>query len=106
MIHEAGGIFINALKFTRGERIAKHCHAYDHYSILAKGRVALVTKAPDTPQAKRQIEGPVVILIEAGVDHAIYAASANVVWYCIHNSDRAEASMSDRAIIAEAKARG
>jgi len=106
MIHEAGGLFINAMTFSRGERIAKHCHDYDHFSILATGRVVVEMVHPDGRTERIRMEGPAVIHVRAGIRHKIIAASAFVAWYCIHNSDRAEASIADRAIIAEAAGRG
>lgn len=106
MIHEAGGLFINEIEAERGERVRKHVHEYDHYSILAAGRVEVEMVEPDGSTSSKRYEAPAVIHVRAGVVHQITAKSAKVVWYCIHNTDRVEASMNDRAIIAEAAGRG
>jgi quercetin dioxygenase-like cupin family protein len=63
-----------------GQRVKKHTHSYDHYSILAYGAVVVLANGIMTPYV-----APACIKIEANIEHEVLAM-ADSVWYCIHGT--------------------
>ncbi len=63
-----------------GERIKKHKHTYDHFSILAHGVVVVQANGVMTPYS-----APACIKIEANIDHEVLAMT-DAVWFCIHGT--------------------
>jgi mannose-6-phosphate isomerase-like protein (cupin superfamily) len=83
--HEADGLYTKEIRLPAGVAFGKHIHQYSHQSFLGKGKVKLI-------RGDREdiIEAPACILVEAGVEHAIFALT-DTVWFCTHNTDRADA---------------
>lgn len=76
-----------------GDLIGTHKHEYEHYSILASGRV-LFELDGDT----RDIEGPAVLTVEAHKEHKITCLT-DVSWFCIHGTEETDESKIDEVLI-------
>lgn len=72
------GVHVSRFDIPRGTIMLSHCHVFDHVSILAKGRVELLTE-----RHLKVLEGPVEVVINANVKHGLHALT-DTVWYCIH----------------------
>lgn len=66
----------------QGERIKKHVHSYDHFSILAMGIVVVQANGVMTPYA-----APACITIKAGIEHEVLAMT-DAVWFCVHGTTK------------------
>lgn len=82
--HFGADVYIREGFIPAGQRIIKHIHTYDHFSILGMGVVAVLIDGVMTP-----FRAPAVIKIEAGKPHEVLAMT-DAVWYCIHGADSDE----------------
>jgi mannose-6-phosphate isomerase-like protein (cupin superfamily) len=82
--HEADGLYTKEIRLPAGVAFGKHMHNYSHQSFLGKGKVKLIRD-----DREDIIEAPACILVEAGVWHTVEALT-DVVWFCTHNTDRAD----------------
>ena len=78
--HFGADTYIREGFIPAGQRIVKHIHTYDHYSILGMGVVAVLVDGVMTP-----FRAPAVVKIEAGKEHEVLAMT-DAVWYCIHGT--------------------
>jgi quercetin dioxygenase-like cupin family protein len=74
------------MKFPANFIVEKHIHDYDHISILASGKVGVYL---DNIEEETIYTAPTAIVIEAGVEHTIYAIEDSV-WFCIHNGSNSD----------------
>lgn len=86
IVHYFGaGIYARKATLYKGYAVQKHSHTYDHLSILASGKVKLVSdNEPD-----KEITGPACIEIKKGTKHAIVALE-DCVWFCLHATEFAD----------------
>lgn len=64
--------------------IPQHAHAYDHHTLVARGRVRVWADGRNIGEyGERE-----AVLIRAGQKHLIVALEDNSVAYCIHNASR------------------
>lgn len=88
-----GSLYMKKMNLLKGQFAQSHKHKYDHYSILAAGKVTLL-KGEDNVEAFKDgypcdyevLTAGQEILIKAGETHALIAQE-NSVWFCIHVTD-------------------
>lgn len=73
-------VFVRQMHFKQtGDLEHGHAHAYDHMTLLAKGK--LLVKIDDDVT---EYTAPTMIFIKAELEHELVAASDNTVAYCVH----------------------
>ena len=87
------GLYAKQMSLPRGYEALSHSHKYDHLSILSQGKVTV-----RTDESTAEYTAPACITIRAGIHHSITALE-DVVWYCIHATDVADASKVDEVLI-------
>lgn len=88
-----GGVYARKMVMDSGDCVATHEHHYDHLSILAVGKVQLVTDGKI-----QEFEAPACIMIKANTKHKIHAIRPTV-WYCIHATEETDESKIDEVLI-------
>lgn len=91
--HFSDNLYAKEIRVQKGGAITQHRHNYSHLSLLAKGKVRLIT--PGEPD--RILVAPAVLEIVAGRHHAIEALEDST-WFCIHAIDTAERDSPFREI--------
>lgn len=91
--HFSDGLYAKEVFVPEGTAILKHTHDFSHLSILASGRVVVMTEG-----AQQTIDAPACIEIKAGVTHGVKALT-DCVWFCIHATDEKDASKVDDILI-------
>jgi quercetin dioxygenase-like cupin family protein len=71
----------------------KHTHEFNHLSILARGRVAILIG-----EEIQVIEAPACLDVKAGLVHGVKAIE-DCVWYCIHATDEKDPVKVDEVLI-------
>lgn len=94
--HFSDGLYAKQAVFPAGSRVVSHKHNYSHLSILAQGRVLLITDDREPEEYK----APACIEIRAGVNHAIEAIE-DAVWFCVHHTDEKDPDRVDQVVIQE-----
>jgi len=94
--HFSDGLYAKQAVILAGTVVLKHTHNFNHLSILAKGKAAVMKS-----DAVEIIEAPACIEIHAGLEHGIKAIT-DCVWFCIHATDEKDASKVDEVLIVEA----
>ena len=94
--HFSDGLYAKQIVILAGTAVLKHTHNFNHLSILAQGKVAVMKG-----EAVEIIEAPACIEIQSGLVHGIKAIT-NCVWFCIHATDEKDASKVDEVLIVEA----
>lgn len=73
-------LFVRQMHFANtGDTEMGHAHAFDHMTLLAKGRLNVRINNQDT-----EFTAPQIIFIKAELQHELKALSDNTVAYCIH----------------------
>lgn len=73
-------LFVRQMHFAEvGDLEMGHAHSFDHFTLLAKGRLAVKIKDEVT-----EFVAPQIIFIKAELRHELTALSENTVVYCIH----------------------
>lgn len=93
--HFSDGLYAKQMMLPKGFEAISHVHNYSHLSILAKGKVAVITD-----EETKGYEAPVCIEIKAGVHHKIVAFE-DAVWFCIHATDETNETKVDEVLIAK-----
>ena len=88
-VHAFGGIIVRKYRLPAGSEIVTHVHPYDHLSILFSG-VCVLTSGGD----RRQLLGPRMVEIKAGVAHEIHAIT-DCEWDCVHAMALAETAAAE-----------
>lgn len=79
------GIFIKQMLLkAAGTAIPQHAHAYDHTSMLARGRI----RAWSGDELMGEFEAPCPIFIKAHIKHTFLSLENDTLIYCIHNAGR------------------
>jgi quercetin dioxygenase-like cupin family protein len=80
-IFEADGISIKQMALKKGWIVPQHAHVYDHYTMLAHGRMQVWVE----DILLNEYKAPSAIFIEKGKKHRMVAMEDDTVAYCIHN---------------------
>jgi quercetin dioxygenase-like cupin family protein len=91
--HFSDGLYAKEAFVPEGTAILKHTHDFSHLSILAKGKVAVMTD-----EKVDIVEAPACIEIKAGITHGIKAIT-DCVWFCIHATDEKDPDKVDEILI-------
>jgi quercetin dioxygenase-like cupin family protein len=91
--HFSDGLYAKEALVPAGMAILKHVHDFSHLSILAKGKVAVMTE-----NDVQIIEAPACIEIKAGITHGVKAIE-DCVWFCIHATDEKDPAKVDNVLI-------
>ena len=91
--HFSDGLYAKEAFVPAGTAILKHTHDFSHLSILASGRVVVMTD-----NTQQIVDAPACIEIKAGVTHGVKALT-DCVWFCIHATDEKDASKVDEILI-------
>lgn len=92
--HFADGLYAKEAVLPSGMWVQKHTHTFTHFSILAKGKVA-VTVDDGEPEI---YDAPACIEIKAGHSHDVLAIEDSV-WFCVHAVDETEETKIDEVLI-------
>lgn len=87
------GVYAKELRIPAGFILWTHHHTYDHLSVLASGRVCLIT-----PVGREYLTGPCAVGIKAGTEHTLQAIT-DAVWFCIHPTEARDVDGVDAALI-------
>jgi quercetin dioxygenase-like cupin family protein len=93
--HFSSGLYAKECVFPKGAQIVQHKHNYDHLSILAKGKVLVVTDDEET-----EVVAPACLNIKANKHHGVLALE-DCIWYCIHATDETDPDKVDQVLIKE-----
>lgn len=93
--HFSDGLYAKETIFPKGSQLVQHKHNYSHLSVLAKGKVVVVTE-----DGEETIEAPACINIEANKHHGVFALE-DCVWYCIHATNETDPDKVDQVLIKE-----
>ncbi len=91
--HFCDGVYAKEQALPSGFCAVTHKHAYDHISILAKGRCVVVADG-----VRADYVAPACVVIAKGVVHTIEAVEDSV-WYCIHATDETDPDKVDEVLI-------
>lgn len=86
-------VYIRQMFAKSGDEIGSHRHEYEHYSVLASGRVVVTIEG-----LENEVNGPTVITIAAHQEHKITCLT-DVAWFCIHGTDETDESKIDEVLI-------
>ena len=93
--HFGSGVYARQGFIKKGSAVQKHSHTYSHLSILASGKVVLVSE-----KENKTFIAPACIEIPANEEHAIIAVEDSV-WFCIHATEFADVDDLDSVRIGE-----
>lgn len=91
--HFSDGLYAKEARFPAGSLILKHTHEFNHLSILAHGKVAVMMD--DDVEI---VKAPACIEIKAGVTHGVKALE-DCVWFCIHATNEKDVAKVDEVLI-------
>lgn len=91
--HFSDGLYAKQMTIPKGFMAGSHAHAYNHLSILAKGRVIV-----STDEYNKEYVAPACIEIKAGVHHMIEALEDSS-WFCIHATTESDPEKVDEVLI-------
>lgn len=94
--HFNSGVYSREMHLPEGWAAETHKHKFSHMSILASGKVKVTIDNIVT-----EYTAPVVVSIEAGKVHGIYAYTDSI-WFCIHATEETEVLNLDKILIEEA----
>lgn len=75
-----GNVYAKRMSLPKGAVVSMHVHKYDHLSIVAKGRVRVLTD-----EGEQEYGAGDCLQVKAGVRHGIVGLEDSI-WFCI-NSD-------------------
>jgi len=91
--HFSAGMYAKQMHLPAGHYAVTHAHAYEHLSILAKGRVIVEMDGHES-----EYVGPACLTIHAGKHHRITALEDSV-WFCVHATDETDPDRVDEVTI-------
>jgi mannose-6-phosphate isomerase-like protein (cupin superfamily) len=94
--HFSSGVYAKETRIPAGSWLVQHAHLHDHLSILASGSVELMVDDKTSV-----LHAPACLTIEAGKHHGVRSIT-DVIWYCIHATNCADADEVDNVIVAPA----
>jgi quercetin dioxygenase-like cupin family protein len=81
-----GRLWVKQMVLASGAAAVQHRHAFDHATLLARGRVRVVTDGE-----QMEFSAPRIIVIERGRHHGFLALEDDTVLYCVHALHEGEA---------------
>jgi len=79
-INCVSNLFARMMYFEKtGDKELGHTHAFDHLTLLAKGKLRVSINGQDT-----EFQAPQMIFIKAELNHELTALTDGTVAYCIH----------------------
>ena len=87
------GLYAKQMVIPKGYTACQHKHNYSHLSILAKGRVNVITD-----DYNQEYIAPACIEIKAEIYHQIVALEDSV-WFCIHATEEADPEQAEELLI-------
>lgn len=94
--HFSAGVYCKQMSLPQGYAALSHAHAFDHLSVLAKGRARV-----ETDDGTATYDAPAVLTIAAGVHHKITALT-DIEWLCIHATDETDPAWVDDVLMGRA----
>lgn len=91
----ADGLYAKEVHIPAGMWLQKHQHTFTHFSILARGKVAVTAGDVQTIY-----QAPACIEIKANVSHELEALQDST-WYCVHAVDEADEEEIDEVLISK-----
>tara|TARA_R110000868_G_C10423677_1_gene723604 strand:+ start:44 stop:397 length:354 start_codon:yes stop_codon:yes gene_type:complete len=91
--HFSDGLYAKRMVIPKGFEAGQHAHNYSHLSILAKGKVVVLTDDSQT-----EYEAPACIEIKAGVHHVVHALEDSE-WFCVHATEEIDVNKVDQILI-------
>ena len=91
--HFSDGLYAKEMHIPKGFTVGTHAHSFSHLSMLAKGRVKVITD-----DYNFEYTAPACIEIKAGIHHMIEALE-DAVWFCIHATDETDPKKVDKVLI-------
>ena len=92
--HFVGGLYAKETHIPAGVTLTQHSHAFDHLSALMKGSAVV-----EVDGRRKLHDAPALLTIKAGKVHSVRAVT-DVVWACVHASDKADPAKIDAELIA------
>ena len=92
--HFSSGVYAKETHIPAGSWLVQHAHLHDHLSILASGSVELMVDDKTSV-----IHAPACLTIKAGKHHGVRSIT-DVIWYCIHATNCADADEVDNVTVA------
>jgi mannose-6-phosphate isomerase-like protein (cupin superfamily) len=92
--HFSDGLYAKQMVIPAGYEACQHAHNYSHLSVLASGRVIVMTD-----DWKKEFKAPACIEIKAGVYHKIISLE-DATWFCVHATEETDAEKIDEVLIA------
>jgi quercetin dioxygenase-like cupin family protein len=82
----AEGVYIKEFNVKAGQCITKHVHDFNHYSILLRGSVRVITSPVGNSSEKTTVDvtAPSVLLITKDTMHTVIALTP-VTWLCVQS---------------------
>lgn len=97
LVHHFGddgsGVYVKETRIPAGAELGMHTHTFTHKSVLAVGRVVLITAGE-----RREIDAPAVLTLKQGQSHEVQALT-DVVWLCIHASTESDPERIDHTLV-------
>lgn len=90
--HFSSHVYAKEMHLPANHFARSHKHAYDHLSILAKGKAIVVCDG-----VASEYTSPACIEIKAGIEHAIHAVS-DITWFCVHATDETDINRIDEVL--------
>ena len=91
--HFSAGVYAKETLIPAGRILVQHKHKFDHLSILASGSIELMVD-----DERKIIHAPACLTIEADKHHGVKSLT-DVVWYCIHATERTDLDEVDEVLI-------
>jgi quercetin dioxygenase-like cupin family protein len=91
--HFSAGVYAKQMHLPKGFTALSHSHAFDHLSLLAKGKVIV-----RTDKSVATYSAPFCITIEKNTHHSIEAID-DTVWFCIHATEETDPTKVGEVLI-------
>lgn len=88
-----GNVYAKETVIPAGYVLVQHKHRFDHLSILASGSVELMVDGVTSV-----VHAPACLTIKADKHHGVKSLT-DVVWYCIHATECADADQIDEVLV-------
>ena len=87
------GLYARQITLPKDHFAVTHAHEYDHFTILASGRVTV-----EIDGNFEEFAAPACINISAG-NHHRFVAIEDAVWFCVHATDETDVDKLDEVLI-------
>lgn len=90
--HFVGGLYCKETHIPAGVELTQHVHPFDHLSVLAKGKVAVLVDGVESIY-----QAPAFLTIKGGSAHKVTALT-DVTWGCLHATDCTDPDKVDEVL--------